>query len=65
MAASYSGDVLRLLKAAGWYKVSGGKGSHTKLRHPDKPGAQTVPKAIGDRTFANDILQQAGLPKAF
>ncbi len=37
-----SREIIRRLKADGWYKVSQ-KGSHLQLKHPEKPGRVTVP----------------------
>lgn len=36
-----SREVLRLLKADGWYQVSK-KGSHVQMKHPTKSGRVTV-----------------------
>jgi predicted RNA binding protein YcfA (HicA-like mRNA interferase family) len=35
-------DVLKLLKADGWYKVPA-KGGHRQFKHPTKPGRATSP----------------------
>lgn len=53
-----------ILFAAGWRRVASGEGSHEKWRHPDKPQAVIVPRSKSRHT-ANEILKQAGLPKAF
>ncbi len=37
-----SGEVIRKLKAAGWYEVAH-KGSHKQFKHPERPGRVTVP----------------------
>jgi len=37
-----SADVLRAIKADGWYEVET-RGSHVQLKHPAKPGRVTVP----------------------
>lgn len=37
-----SRKILRLLRAAGWFKVAQ-EGSHVQLKHPEKPGRVTVP----------------------
>jgi len=40
-----SREVIQLLEKAGWELMKGrGKGSHSVLRHPNKPGRVTVPK---------------------
>lgn len=31
-------ELERLVLAYGWYRVPGGKGSHSKYRHSDRPG---------------------------
>jgi predicted RNA binding protein YcfA (HicA-like mRNA interferase family) len=36
------------LKAAGFYQIPGGKGSHRKLVHPRYRGAVTVSGKLGD-----------------
>jgi len=57
-------DVVKLLEADGWYEVRGGKGSHRKYRHPQKPGQVIVPLHDGDdvpRGLLGQILRQAGL----
>ena len=36
-----SADVLRAIKADGWYEVET-RGSHVQLKHPTKPGRVTV-----------------------
>jgi predicted RNA binding protein YcfA (HicA-like mRNA interferase family) len=49
---------------AGWERVPGGKGSHEKWRNPG--GDRTVVVArTKSRHTANEVLKQAGLPKAF
>ncbi|MFM2041565.1 MAG: hypothetical protein RLY86_141 [Pseudomonadota bacterium] len=42
-----SKEVIRTLKAAGWYQV-GQTGSHLHFRHPDRPGKVTVPHPRND-----------------
>lgn len=44
--------------------MSGGKGSHEKWRHPGSEKTLVVPRTKSRHT-ANDILKDAGLPKAF
>jgi predicted RNA binding protein YcfA (HicA-like mRNA interferase family) len=57
-----SKEVLRILKADGWYKV-GQVGSHIQLKHDTKPGKVTVSDHKGDIPIGtlNSILKQAGL----
>lgn len=57
-------DLVRLLREAGWDRAPGGKGSHEKWRHAGSGKALTVPRTKSRHT-ANDILKDAGLPKAF
>ncbi|ADU61460.1 MAG: type II toxin-antitoxin system HicA family toxin [Pseudodesulfovibrio sp.] len=38
-------EVIQTLAKAGWETMKRrGKGSHTVMRHPDKPGKVTIPK---------------------
>lgn len=57
-------DIVRLLAAAGWERVAGGKGSHEKWRKPGDIRTIVVAKTRSRHT-ANEVLKQAGLPKAF
>lgn len=54
----------RLLRDAGWRRVAGGKGSHEKWRH-DETGQTVIVPHSKSRHSANEVLKQAGLPKAF
>ncbi len=63
MAKDYYDELVALLTAAGCWKVPGGKGSHEKWRSPNGR-AFTVPRSKSRHT-ANEVLKQAGLPKAF
>ncbi|MDP3371167.1 MAG: type II toxin-antitoxin system HicA family toxin [Brevundimonas sp.] len=56
-------DVTRLLREAGYVLVPGGKGSHEKWRCPGRPPVIVPSKPL--RHMANEVLKQAGLPKAF
>jgi predicted RNA binding protein YcfA (HicA-like mRNA interferase family) len=59
------GDMLKMLKADGWYLVVT-VGSHRQFKHPTKLGRVTVPgKPSDDLTLGteNSILKQAGLKK--
>ena len=59
------GDMLKILKADGWYLVAT-VGSHRQFKHPTKLGRVTVPgKPSDDLTLGtqNSILKQAGLKK--
>jgi predicted RNA binding protein YcfA (HicA-like mRNA interferase family) len=64
LVADYSKDLARLLTEAGWRRVPGGKGSHEKWRHTTSGRAVIVPRSKSRHT-ANEVLRQAGLPKAF
>ena len=53
-------DLVRILQANGCYRVRAGKGSHEIwFSHH-----VTVPRSTKSRHTANDVLKQAGLPKA-
>lgn len=60
---SYSSrEVIRLLKADGWYEVSV-VGSHHQFKHPQKPGRVTVKDPDKDipRKTLDCIERQSGL----
>jgi predicted RNA binding protein YcfA (HicA-like mRNA interferase family) len=57
-------DLVKLLAAAGWKQVDGGKGSHEKWRSSSSGRTVIIPRTRSRHT-ANDILKRAGLPKAF
>lgn len=57
-----SREVIKLLKADGWYEV-GAVGSHHQFKHPSKPGRVTVKhptKSIPRKTL-DSIERQSGL----
>lgn len=60
---SYSSrEILKMLKADGWYEVSC-VGDHHQFKHPVKPGKVTVPhprKDLTKRTL-DSIQRQSGL----
>ena len=64
MAKDYFDEIARLLRQAGWTKTVGGKGSHEKWTDADKKRVVIVPRSKSRHT-ANEVLKQAGLPKAF
>jgi predicted RNA binding protein YcfA (HicA-like mRNA interferase family) len=64
MPKDFYPDLVRLLSAAGWTKVPGGKGSHEKWRNTESKRTIIVART-GSRHTANGILKQAGLAKAF
>ncbi|WP_366872718.1 type II toxin-antitoxin system HicA family toxin [uncultured Brevundimonas sp.] len=64
MPNHYYRELTRRLSDAGFSHVPGGKGSHEKWRQRQTGIQVTVPsKPL--RHMANEILKQAGLPKAF
>ncbi|MDO9222793.1 MAG: type II toxin-antitoxin system HicA family toxin [Caulobacter sp.] len=64
MPHDYYPELSRLLRAAGWQRIPGAKGSHEKWRHAGSTKTLVVPRTKSRHT-ANDILKDAGLPKAF
>ena len=63
MVADLSPEIAVKLRAAGWFKAHGGKGSHEKWRHDD--GRTVIVPRTDSRHTANAVMKQAGLPKAF
>jgi predicted RNA binding protein YcfA (HicA-like mRNA interferase family) len=60
---SYSSrEVIRILKAHGWYEVNV-TGSHHQFKHPDKKGRVTVKHPVKDipRKTLDSIEAQSGL----
>ena len=60
---SYSSrEVIKMLKADGWYEVNV-EGSHHQYKHPTKPGKVTIPEHGGDLNpdTIKSIMTQAGL----
>jgi predicted RNA binding protein YcfA (HicA-like mRNA interferase family) len=64
VARDFYDEIARLLRQAGWSKTSGGKGRHEKWADADKKRIVIVPRSKSRHT-ANEVLKQAGLPKAF
>jgi predicted RNA binding protein YcfA (HicA-like mRNA interferase family) len=62
---SFRRAVERLLRAAECRRERSGKGSHAIWRSPVNDRSFSVPATIKSRHTANEILKQAGLPKAF
>jgi predicted RNA binding protein YcfA (HicA-like mRNA interferase family) len=54
-----------LLRANGCRLVRSGKGSHEIWFSPVNGQHVTVPRSTKSRHTANEVLKQAGLPKAF
>jgi predicted RNA binding protein YcfA (HicA-like mRNA interferase family) len=63
--AELSRDLLRLLAEAGCKLIRPGKGSHQIWFSPIVNRNFTVPISTKSRHTANEVLKQAGLPKAF
>jgi predicted RNA binding protein YcfA (HicA-like mRNA interferase family) len=57
-------DLVKILMAAGFEQVDGGKGSHEKWQNIETGKSVTVPRSKSRHT-ANEVLKQAGLPKEF
>jgi predicted RNA binding protein YcfA (HicA-like mRNA interferase family) len=64
MPKDFYPDLVKLLLAAGCERLPGGKGSHEKWRSPISSHTFIVPRSKSRHT-ANEVLKQAGLPKAF
>jgi predicted RNA binding protein YcfA (HicA-like mRNA interferase family) len=58
-------ELVAILRAHGCYPVRKGKGSHEIWYSPASDRHVTVPRSTKSRHTANDVLKQAGLPKAF
>jgi predicted RNA binding protein YcfA (HicA-like mRNA interferase family) len=63
--AEFYRDLIHILRAAGCQLVRSGKGSHEIWYSPVSQRHVTVPRSTKSRHTANDVLKQAGLPKAF
>ncbi|MDQ7784947.1 MAG: type II toxin-antitoxin system HicA family toxin [Desulfomonilaceae bacterium] len=62
MTVMDSREIIKRLKADGWYKVSQ-EGDHLQFKHPSKPGRVTVTHPVKDipkGTLAS-IRRQSGL----
>ena len=64
MARDFYDEIARILRQAGWTKTVGGKGSHEKWIDADVKRVVIVPRSKSRHT-ANEVLNQAWLPKAF
>jgi len=58
-------ELVAIPRQNGCYLVRGGKGSHEIWYSPVSNRHVTVPRSTKSRHTANDVLKQAGLPKAF
>ena len=63
--ANFTRDLKRILLDAGCEFVRQGKGDHEIWRSPINDRAFPVDAHIKSRHTANEVLKQAGLPKAF
>jgi predicted RNA binding protein YcfA (HicA-like mRNA interferase family) len=61
----YDIEVREKLKEAGWAFLRHGKGDHDVWHNLRTGQRVTVPVKLLSRHTANDILKEAGLPKAF
>lgn len=64
MPKDFYAELSKLLMDAGCVKRPGGKGSHEKWDSPINGRTFIVPRSKSRHT-ANEVLKQAGLPKAF
>ena len=64
MARDFYDEIVHILRRAGWSKAAGGKGSHEKWIDAEGKRVVIVPRSKSRHT-ANEVLKQAGLPKAF
>ncbi len=61
----YYRELTVLLRDAGCHRVRSGKGSHEIWFSPLTGKPVIVPKTSKSRHTMNEVLKQAGLPKAF
>jgi predicted RNA binding protein YcfA (HicA-like mRNA interferase family) len=64
MASLYR-ELVAILRENGCKLVRQGKGSHEIWYSPLNNSHFTVPRSTNSRHTANEVLKQAGLPKAF
>lgn len=62
MKSLSSKEVIRILRADGWYEVNC-VGDHHQFRHPTKPGKVTVihPEKTMTKNMLKNIEKQAGI----
>ncbi|MEM1086642.1 MAG: type II toxin-antitoxin system HicA family toxin [Pseudomonadota bacterium] len=65
VAKGFYRELTKHLAGAGYVYEMNAKGSHEKWRHAETGHAVTVPRSTKSRHTANEVLKQAGLPKAF
>jgi predicted RNA binding protein YcfA (HicA-like mRNA interferase family) len=63
--ADFYRDLVDLLRANGFVFMRAGKGSHEIWKNPVSGRQVSVPRSTKSRHTANEVLKQAGLPKAF
>ena len=63
--ADYYRDVIRHLRDAGYEFKRQGRGDHEIWWHPKMGHRLTVDRKLRSKITANEILKDAGLPKAF
>jgi len=63
--ADFYRELVAVLRSHGCRPVRKGKGSHEIWHSPVNNRHFTVPRTTKSRHTANEVLKQAGLPKAF
>lgn len=63
--ADYAKQVRHVLREAGWEFLRPGKGDHEIWHDPKSNLKVTLNSGTKSRHSANEVLKQAGLPKAF
>jgi predicted RNA binding protein YcfA (HicA-like mRNA interferase family) len=63
--ADFYRDLVTILRNNGCYPLRSGNGSHEIWFSPVNDRPFTVPRTTKSRHTANEVLKQAGLPKAF
>jgi predicted RNA binding protein YcfA (HicA-like mRNA interferase family) len=63
--ADFYRELAAILRTNGCQPVRQGKGSHEIWHSPVNDRNFTVPRKTKSRHTANEVLKQAGLPKAF
>ena len=54
-------ELIQVLQSAGFFEISGGKGSHRKFVHTNQAGAVTISGKIGDdaKIYQEKQVEQA------
>ena len=63
--ADYYRDVIRLLRESGYEFKRPGRGDHEIWWNPKTGHRVTIDRKLKSKITANEILKDAGLPKAF